>query len=108
MLINLAIWRNQSLWSKFRIIFSVEVYTKELCYDSIPAKRLELRNLLYKLSDQGLTNREIADYLESQDIKSPQGKKYSPNLVWVSLKKWRARDLRLAHREVKIGPITVE
>jgi hypothetical protein len=105
---NRGILRNPLQWNKFRIVFSVEVYTKELCYETIPPRRSQLRDLLLTLSDKGLSNREIADHLESQNIKSPQGKPYSVKLIWVTLKKWREREKRLKHRTLTMSPITIE
>ena len=105
---NRGISRNPLRWNKFRIIFYANVHTKELCYETIPQRRSQLRDLLFELSDKGLSNREIADHLQSQNIKSPQGKPYSVSLVWSSLKKWRRREQRLRHRTLILSPITIE
>lgn len=60
------------------------------------------------LSNKGLSNREITDYLNSRGIKSPRGTDYTCNLIWVTLKKWREREERLKKRCVKIGKIFVK
>lgn len=51
-------------------------------------RRLEL---IKSLSDKGMSNREISDFLNSMGIKTPKGKDYYPNLIWVTLKKYRKR-----------------
>lgn len=38
-----------------------------------------------------MSNREISDFLNSMGIKTPKGKDYYPNLIWVTLKKYRKR-----------------
>ena len=50
--------------------------------------RLEL---IKTLSDKGMSNRDISNFLNSMGIKTPKGKDYYPNLIWVTLKKYRKR-----------------
>lgn len=99
---------NQSLWNKFRIVFPVEVITKELCYNTIDEHRIRLRDLLFSLEEIGLSNRQISDYLNERNIKSPRGGTYTSKLVWVTLKKWRERGTRLKERHIRIGKISIE
>jgi hypothetical protein len=47
--------------------------------------------LIKTLSDKGVTNKEISEFLNSLGIKTPKGKDYYPNLIWVTLKKYRKR-----------------
>ena len=50
--------------------------------------RLEL---IKTLSDKGMGNKEISEFLNSLGLKTPKGKDYYPNLIWVTLKKYRKR-----------------
>lgn len=43
------------------------------------------------LSDEGMSNKEISEFLNSMGIKTPKGKDYYPKLIWVTLKKYRKR-----------------
>ena len=36
-------------------------------------------------------NKEISEFLNSLGLKTPKGKEYYPNLIWVTLKKYRKR-----------------
>ena len=60
-------------------------------------RRLEL---IKTLSDKGMSNREISDFLNSTGIKTPKGKDYYPNLIWVTLKKYRKRLERYSQYKV--------
>ena len=51
-------------------------------------RRLEL---IKTLSDEGMSNKEISEFLNSMGIKTPKGKDYYPKLIWVTLKKYRKR-----------------
>ena len=46
------------------------------------------------LSNEGYSSKEISEYLNSQNIKTPKGLDYYPKLVWVSLFKYRRRQQR--------------
>lgn len=46
------------------------------------------------LSNDGYSSKEISEYLNSQNIKTPKGLEYYPKLVWVSLFKYRRRQQR--------------
>ena len=47
--------------------------------------------LIKTLSDEGMSNKEISEFLNSMGIKTPKGKDYYPKLIWVTLKKYRKR-----------------
>jgi DNA-binding transcriptional MerR regulator len=47
--------------------------------------------LINTLSDEGMSNKEISEFLNSMGIKTPKGKDYYPKLIWVTLKKYRKR-----------------
>ena len=51
--------------------------------------------LLKSLKDKGFSTKEITNYLNSNNMKSPKGKLYTPKLVWVTLFKYEKRLKRL-------------
>lgn len=81
-------------------MFSVVVETRKLSIDTIPEGRQTLRNLLFKLEGEGLSNRQIADYLRTKGIRTPRDRIYTSKLVWVTLKKWKEREERIAYRKI--------
>jgi hypothetical protein len=108
MLISQEIWPSQSQWSSLRIIFNVDVYTKELCYNTINPRRSELRDIILGLVEEGYSNKEVSEYLNERQIKTPRHRSYTPKLIWVTLKKWREREERLNIRRTDIGDITIK
>lgn len=48
----------------------------------------------------GLTTAEISDALNIRQIKTPRGLKYTPKIVWVTLKKFNVRLKREKHLEI--------
>ena len=47
-----------------------------------------------ELSKKGYSSKEISEYLNHYNIKTPKGLDYYPKLVWVSLFKYRRRQSR--------------
>ena len=90
------------------MIFSVDILTKELSYDTISPQRNQLRDVLIGLHEKGLNSREIADHLNAHNIRTRTGKEWYHELVWVTINKWKKRQQRLGHREVTIGDIQIE
>lgn len=58
--------------------------------------------MMKKLHNQGCTNKEISDYFNKNNIKSPTGKIYNPGLIWCTLDKYKKRKIRMKTSEVKI------
>ena len=97
---SLATWRNLSQWSEFRRIYgnyrlfiqyNTLIETSQTSLIGLDPKRVHRLELIKTLSDKGMSNREISDFLNSMGIKTPKGKDYYPNLIWVTLKKYRKR-----------------
>lgn len=74
--------------------FEVEITSKSLSVSVIPKDRLGRLILIKKLHSDGLNDRQIADYLNSMNIKTPQGKTYYSELVFVTRSKFEKRNLR--------------
>ena len=100
MSISPGISPNLSQWNEFRRIYGcyklfiqyntlIETsQTSLIGLDHIRVQRLEL---IKTLSDEGMSNKEISEFLNSMGIKTPKGKDYYPKLIWVTLKKYRKR-----------------
>ena len=104
MLINHAIWQNQSQWNKFRITYSdyklfinfnVLIETNRLGVFRIRNERLKRLELIYSLYKKGLSNKEISEYLNNKNLKTFRTNNiYTPKLIWMTLKKYKIRLLR--------------
>ena len=53
--------------------------------------RLDRLKLIKQLSDRGMSTKEITEYLNYHNIKTPKGLTYYPKLVWVTLSKYKKR-----------------
>ena len=71
--------------------FKVEITTKSLSLVNLNETRTERLKWLFSLRENGYSNKEISDYLNKRGIHSPNGKVYSPKLIWVTLKKYQNR-----------------
>ena len=49
------------------------------------------------MSDDGKSTKEISDYFNTNNIRSPKGRLYSPKLIWTSL-----RNIKKDFSETKI------
>ena len=76
------------------LVFEVKITTKSLSINVISDKQLERHQLILKLHNEGLTDKEIAYYLNSKNIKTPKGKLYYQELVWVTRDKFLKRNRR--------------
>ena len=83
----------------------VEVKTRTLNLDEIPEVLTVRKNLIMHLHDIGLSNNEIADYLNRKGIKKPRGKSYRNKDIWISVKKWKLRQNRLKDTEISIQSV---
>ena len=70
------------------------------------SKRFEdIHNLIDQLHEEGMGNKQISEYLNSQNIKTPTGKEYTRQLVGMYFYKSRKINRRLKHSELKITNI---
>jgi len=60
-------------------------------------------DLILKLSNQGLSNKEISDNLNTNGIRPPRTKEYTSKLIWVTLKKIRQREERTKNTNTVFG-----
>ena len=91
----------QSRWNSFRIIYddnyklffrySCIIQTKRLGIFRLNDDRLDRLKWIKHLSDSGMSTKEISEYLNQHNIKTPRGLTYYPKLVWVTLFKYKKR-----------------
>ena len=90
-------------WNNFKIIygeenffirFRVVVETERLSVFNLSSKRSDRLELIKSLSDNGMSNVDISNYLNSRGILSVRGRSYTPKLIWGLLKKYQRRLVR--------------
>lgn len=74
--------------------FEVEITSKSLSLNVLPKDQLDRLILIQKLHFDGLLDSEIAQFLNFNNIKTPKGKQYYQELVWVTRNKFEKRNLR--------------
>ena len=85
----------------FEVNFTTQVLTKFK-----KSKRFEeIHNLINKLHKEGMGNKQISDYLNSHNIKTPTGKDYTRQLIGMYFYKSRKIERRLKHSELKLTNI---
>jgi hypothetical protein len=98
MWISLVIWPSLLRWSKFKntndiygwcSVVEVITYKLGLVYRSNVNSRRHF--IILKLHEQGYSNKEIANFLNSNGIKPPRTDSFSVRLVWVTIKKLKRR-----------------
>jgi len=57
--------------------------------------------LMYQMSQDGISNKDITDYLNEHKIQPKRTEKYTTKLVWSILKKYRFKLERQKHVEVR-------
>ena len=79
------------------ITFQVKFTTKMLSINEIPNSFKRKHNIILDLHLKSYSNKEISQYLNDRNIKTPHGKDYYPSLIWSTIKKLKLRDKRLVH-----------
>ena len=74
--------------------FRCEIYTRTLTIPYLDPQRVQRLELLEKLHNQGLSDKQISTWFNDLELKTPQDKLYTPSLVWVTRKKWLLRKIR--------------
>ena len=60
---------------------------------------------MYKMSQDGISNKDISNYLNEHKIQPKRTKKYTTKLVWGILEKFRLKLERQKHVEVRYEKI---
>ena len=61
--------------------------------------------LMYQMSQKGISNKDISDYLNKQQIKPKRTERYTTKLVWAILQKYTNKLNRKDHLEVEFKNI---
>ena len=89
----------------FFITWSVKFKTQELTKFKKSKRFQEIHNLINKLHKEGMGNKQISEYLNSKNIKTPTGKEYTCQLIGMYFYKSRKIERRLKHSELKLTNI---
>ena len=60
---------------------------------------------MYQMSQKGISNKDISDYLNKQKIKPKRTERYTTKLVWAILQKYTNKLNRKDHLEVEFKNI---
>ena len=75
--------------------FEITIVTSELTIPQLPKEREERLEFIYQLHLNGYSNRQTSEYFNSWGIKTPRGRVYSRKLIWMTLKKYKKRSIRM-------------
>ena len=87
------------------ITFDVNLKTQVLTRFRKSKRFEDIHNLINQLHDEGMGNKQISEYLNSQNIKTPTGKDYTRQLIGMYFYKSRKIERRLRHSELKLTNI---
>ncbi len=90
-------------WKEVVVKFDVTVTTKSLSLNLIPDDQGNRHELIMKLHKDGLSDREISEYLNDCNILTPTGLEYYPKLIWETRKKLKNREKRRKDYDVQMG-----
>ena len=77
---------------KFYFRFQIIIQTNKLGVFRIGNERLKRLDLIYNLHKNGLTNKEICEYLSLRELKTFRTQKeYTPKLIWGTIQKYKKR-----------------
>ena len=97
-----------SEFKEIQIKFTASITTKALSQFSLIGYRNEQIQKILKLKNKGLADQQIADYFNSQNIKTPTGKNYTRQLVLMTRYKYNKRIQRSREYSVTTTPMTIE
>ena len=87
------------------ITFDVNLKTQVLTKVRKQKRFEDIHNLINQLHEEGMGNKQISEYLNSQNIKTPTGKDYTRQLIGMYFYKSRKIERRLRHSELKLTNI---
>ena len=92
-------------FKEIHIDFTATIRTSALSQFNLKGYRFEQIQKILKLKKKGLTDKQIADHFNSQNIKTPTGKNYTKQLVLMTRYKYNKRLKRSKEYSVKVSPI---
>ena len=113
-MISLATWPSLLQWSKyFKNLVTTDnlndytfgcdiiIETTQLSQFSYEDDYDFSEKLMYPMSQDGISNKDISDYMNEHKIQPKRTEKYTTKLVWSILKKYRLKLERQEHVEVR-------
>ena len=91
--------------NNFYITFELNFKTQELSKFKKSKRFEEIHNQIIDLHKEGMGNKQISDYLNLNNIKTPTGKEYTRQLIGMYFYKSRKIERRLKHSELKLTNI---
>ena len=85
------------------LAFDVSVRTRTLSLNLLPDGRMERHWLIEQLHEEGLLDKEIADFLNLAGITTPSGLPYYSELVFVTRRKSRLRSERKKEMAMQVS-----
>lgn len=90
------------------LVFDVELTTKALSVPVISQGQQDRHELIQKLHEEGFSDADIAEYMNERNIKTPTGKQYYQELVWVTRNKFLKRNQRKLDYQYEIKNLHFE
>jgi hypothetical protein len=87
------------------LAFDVRVRTRTLSLNLLPDGRMERHWLIEQLHQEGLLDKEIANFLNLAGITTPSGLPYYSELVFVTRRKFRLRSERRKEMGMQVGEL---
>ena len=87
------------------LAFDVKLKTRSLSLNLIPDERVERHKMIVQLHESGLDDREIAEFFNLSGIRTPTGKTYYKELVFVTRRKICLRETRKSREEMSVQNI---
>ena len=112
---SLGIWRSRSRWSnlaftfeelqrsaKYHFCFRISIKTKALSLVYLDPAHQALIDRIMRLHKNGMNCRQIAAYLNEEEVTSWTGRRFYPELVFGVLRKARLKSERLTDAVVDL------
>lgn len=90
------------------LVFDVELTTKALSVPVLSQGQQDRHELIQKLHEEGFSDADIAEYMNERNIKTPKGKQYYQELVWVTRNKFLKRNQRKLDYQYEIQNLHFE
>ena len=92
-------------FDEIHIEFTATIRTSALSQFNLKGYRNEQIQKILKLKNKGLTDQQIADHFNIQNIKTPTGKNYTRQLVLMTRYKYNKRIERSKNYSVEVSPV---
>lgn len=91
----------------YELRFTATLRTKRLALVYLNPDYTFRLQLLKELSKKGLTNKEISEFLNLNEVTPARTTRWTPKLVWGTLKKIQRRDQKREETNVTVSEMTI-